>query len=441
MRNIGLVVLCGAWLAQAAPVHVRQSGFRAEAGGLPAGWETWAARPEIMPRTFVDPARYRTQPGSLGVAGNSNTAAYGGWVHTVPGVEPGKWYRFTAWYRAEGLTYEPGQVVARLEWFTAEGRGAGRPDYPYAVKPEGEWTRLSMDAPAPDKAGVVKIQLYLANAPQGTIWWDDVSFDEIPAPPPRPVTIASLKFAPRGLASAAETVRRYIEAIEKAIPGRTDVILLPESITAASTRLPYEQVAEPVPGPATEQFGELARRRKTYIVAGLTEREGRAIYNTAVLIDREGRIAGKYRKVYIPREEVEGGITPGSSYPVFDTDFGRVGVMICWDVEYADPARALAVQGAEVILMPIWDGTATLIQARAMENRVFLVTSSYGDPCIILDPKGEMQASATAAGTAAIATIDLNRLYTWPGSLGPMRGRFMKELRLDVPVRRPGFVR
>jgi predicted amidohydrolase len=92
-----------------------------------------------------------------------------------------------------------------------------------------------------------------------------------------------------------------------------------------------------------------------------------------------------------------------------------------------------------VILLPIWDGTETLVKARAMENRVFLVTSSYGDPSLILDPKGEVQASATQQGTAAIATIDLNRRYIWRGNLGAMRERFMKELRLDIPIRRPGF--
>jgi predicted amidohydrolase len=394
-----------------------------------------------MPRTWVETTHYRGKPGSLAISGNSNAAAYGGWVYTVKGVEAEKWYRFTAWYRAEGLTYEPLQVLARMEWFGGDGRGAGRPDYPYAVHPEGEWTRLTMDAPAPAKAATVKLQLFLANAPQATVWWDDVSLEEIAAPAPRPVTIAAIKYGPRRLASVEEATGRYIETIEKAVPGKADIILLPESLTAASTGLPYAKVAEPVPGPTTERFGELARRRKSYIVAGLTERDGTAIYNTAVLIDREGRVAGKYRKVYIPREEVEAGITPGSSYPVFDTDFGRIGMMICWDVEYADPARALAVQGAEVILMPIWDGTATLVQARAMENRVYLVTSSYGDPNLIIDPKGETQASATAQGTAAIATVDLNRRYVWPGALGAMRGRFFKELRLDIPVKRPGYVR
>jgi predicted amidohydrolase len=172
----------------------------------------------------------------------------------------------------------------------------------------------------------------------------------------------------------------------------------------------------------------------------MDEREGEAVYNTAVLIDRQGRVAGKYRKVYIPREEIEVGITPGNDYPVFDTDFGRIGIMICWDSEYPEPARALALQGAEIILLPIWDGDKTLVKARAIENHLFLVESSYGSPTQILDPDGKQIALAPEIGTAAIATIDLNRRYKDPW-LGDMRARMMKEYRGDIPIPRPEYGR
>ncbi len=91
-----------------------------------------------------------------------------------------------------------------------------------------------------------------------------------------------------------------------------------------------------------------------------------------------------------------------------------------------------------MILLPIWDGDATLTKARAIENHVFLASSTYGDNSLILDPNGETQAIAKEIGTVAIAKIDLNRRYDdeW---LGNMRERFMKELRLDVPMKRTGF--
>jgi predicted amidohydrolase len=77
---------------------------------------------------------------------------------------------------------------------------------------------------------------------------------------------------------------------------------------------------------------------------------------------------GKYRKVCLPSEEIDGGITPGKDYPVFDTDFGRVGMMICWDRSYPEVARRLAAQGAEVLLMPIWGGQELLARSRTQEN-------------------------------------------------------------------------
>ena len=433
----GIALLTFSALCAAAPLHMSQSAFKPGPNGLPAGWSVYGARPEITPKTFVDTVHYRTEPGSLAISGNSNAAEYGGWTYLAPEIVAGQWYRFVAYYRAEGLQDEALQVVARLDWQTADGKVAGRPDYPYAVTPDGNWTRLTLDAPAPEKAAAVKIELFLENAPQATLWWDDISLEEIPDPGPRTVTIATVKYYPRNTHSAAENVRQFVELVDRAVPEKTDIILLPEGITVAGTGKGDADVSEPVPGPTTEKLGELARRKHAYIIGGIYEREAPAVYNTAILIDRQGRLIGKYRKVYLPREEIEAGLTPGNSYPVFRTDFGKIGIMICWDVQYADPARALALKGAEMILMPIWDGNATLTKARAIENHVFLVSSTYGDNSLVLDPNGETQAIAADNGTIALAKIDLNRRYDdrW---LGNMRERFMKELRLDVPMKPAG---
>jgi predicted amidohydrolase len=435
------VLCCVAGAVFAADLPYRQSGFRAGSDGVPEGWRKFSARPEIAPRTWVDDVHSRSGTGSLAISGNTNAAEYGGWERTFPGVEPGKWYRFSACYRATGVDYEPWQVLARLAWETADGKRSGRPEYPYKIAREGGWTRISMDVEAPPKAARVILQLYLQNAPRATVWWDEVSFEPVAAPGPRQVTVASINYRPgRQTGSAAANVRDFVEVAEKAVPGSVDVILFPEGSSAVDTHLAYADVAEPVPGPVTDAYGELARRKKAYVIAGIYEREGAAVYNTAVLIDRTGKVAGKYRKVYIPREEIEVGITPGSDYPVFDTDFGRIGMMICWDVEYPEPARALALGGAEIIFMPIWDGDNLLTKARAVENHLFLVESSYGSPTQVLDPNGEQLALAPKVRTAAVATIDLNRRYKdeW---LGDMRARMMKEYRGDVEIRRPEYGR
>jgi predicted amidohydrolase len=426
-------LFCALALGATAEVSIHETDFAPGPSGQPAGWETWAPRPEIAPRTFVDTVRYRSNPGSLAVSGHSNPAEFGGWVRVVPGVVPGSWYRFTGWYRAEGLSYDRLQLLPRLDWVRADGKRAGQPDYVYATKREGDWKQVTLDAPAPQGATAVKLQLFLQNAPSATVWWDDIAFEQIPAPSARSVNVVSVNHRPQKTASAEESVSSFLRVVDETVQGKADVIVLPEGITVVGTGKKYPEVAEPIPGPTTVRLGEMAKKKAAYIAAGLYEREGAALYNTAVLLDRAGHLVGKYRKVYLPREEVEGGLTPGSDYPVFRTDFGNVGMMICWDVQYADPARALALRGAELILLPIWGGNQTLARARAIENRVFLASSGYDFPTQILDPDGEVLSAAHNPGKVAVATIDLNRRYvdSW---LGDMRGRFMKEVRLDLPT-------
>jgi predicted amidohydrolase len=113
--------------------------------------------------------------------------------------------------------------------------------------------------------------------------------------------------------------------------------------------------------------------------------------------------------------------------------------MVCYDVFFADPARALNLKGAELLLMPIEGGVEPLGKARAIENRVFLAASgSTNYPTYILDPDGEVLAQARDRGTAAIATIDLEKRYVH-FHRGDMRQRYVKELRLDIPAGEPGF--
>ncbi len=432
MRALLVVLSLFSTLGAAGPVF-EQSAFHGAAED--AGWRLWTPRPENAPALFVDAVHSRGEPGSLAVSGNSNTAVCGGWERLVNGIAGGSWYRLTAHYREFGVSYEPRQVIARLDWRLPSGKRAGQPDYAYLTSPAGDWTRLSVTAPAPENAASVGIQLLLWDAPQATVWWDDVSLTAVPKPEPRNVKVASVNLRPSNTGSPKLSVERFIQTIEARLDDSIDLILLPEGVTMVGTGKDYAAVAEPVPGPTTKLLGQIARRYNTYIAAGIYEKETDAIYNISVLLDRSGQLVGKYRKVYLPREETEGGIKPGSDYPVFETDFGKLGMMICWDVQYADPARALALAGAEIILLPIWGGNDVLAKARAIENHVFLVSSGYSHPTRIINPVGDVIVEASDEGSVAVATIDLNQRYVDPW-LGDMRARFMRELRLDVPVGR-----
>ena len=155
--------------------------------------------------------------------------------------------------------------------------------------------------------------------------------------------------------------------------------MLGETVPSVGVQQKPHETAEAIPGPTTDYFGELARKHNLHIVLSLYERDGHLVYNTAVLLGPDGKLIGKYRKVCLPHSEVESGIAPGNDYPVFDTKFGKVGLMICYDGFFPEVARELTNRGAEVIAWPVWGCNPLLAQARACENHVYLVSSTYMD--------------------------------------------------------------
>ena len=122
-------------------------------------------------------------------------------------------------------------------------------------------------------------------------------------------------------------------------------------------------LAEPIPGPSTEMFGELARQHGVVIVTSLFERRAPGLYhNTAVVIESDGTIAGKYRKMHIPDDPAyyeKFYFTPGDlGFRPIDTSVGRLGVMVCWDQWYPEAARLMALRGAELLIYPTAIGYA-----------------------------------------------------------------------------------
>ena len=143
-------------------------------------------------------------------------------------------------------------------------------------------------------------------------------------------------------------------------------------------------LAEPIPGPSTNYFGELARELGVVIVTSLFERRAPGLFhNTAVVIERAGSIAGKYRKMHIPDDPAyyeKFYFTPGDlGFEPIDTSVGRLGVMVCWDQWYPEAARMMALAGAELLIYPTAIGyAATDTQQEQQRQREAWTTVQRG---------------------------------------------------------------
>lgn len=214
-------------------------------------------------------------------------------------------------------------------------------------------------------------------------------------------------------------VEGNVDAALRLIGGkRADLIVLPELFNTGynfKNRGEVASVAEPVPeGATTQALREFSKRDGAMVVAGVAERKGRSIYNSAVVL-KDGKYMGAYRKVHLFYNEKKF-FKPGLEFKVF----GKVGVMVCFDWYFPESARSLMLKGAEVIAHPsnlVLSNCPEAMKTRALENRVYAVTADrvgierglrYIGQSEIVNPRGRIiyRASATKE-ECVVRKIDL----------------------------------
>lgn len=236
--------------------------------------------------------------------------------------------------------------------------------------------------------------------------------------------------------------------IEEAISKGANFVALPEYFNFLGRTELVRASAEPIPGPTIQRMMTVARKHRIWLHCGSIPEaipEENRYFNTSVVLDPDGNIVARYRKIHLFDAEAGGttyresaAVAPGDRMVAFDTPWGRMGLTICYDLRFGELHRSLALAGARVIFQPAAftlytgkDHWETLLRARAIENQVYVAAPSQifkhppGNACIgnamIVDPWGTVIARAPERLCAVVAEID----FEW-----------LDEVRTKIPVYR-----
>ncbi|MBP5237223.1 MAG: carbon-nitrogen hydrolase family protein [Clostridia bacterium] len=406
-------------------------------------WKVWTPKENKMPiATYSD--------SELSLCSKSYTDC-GMWVCEFD-VTPGQDYEFSVEVRTERIDYNISCVRAIVAWLDSSGE-LMRCDYAiYSEKLDKHKYKLSKHVKAPNgppyqkDAVKARMELLLWNTDSGKVTFTNPVFEESLPVKHRIVRVATTYISP--YADDAKTyedrLKKIIRTADEAGKLSPDIVCFSECIATRELRMTKEEASQTVPGPLTDLIAQKAKEYNCYMVFNLPEVEDGFFYNTSVLIDREGNIAGKYHKVHLTYSECTKGTTSGRTYPVFQTDFGKIGLSICFDHFFPESIRQLAVGGAEMIFVSTAGDGYMQSTARAMDNGIPICIScvnhakaSPWPQSRIVKPDGVILAGTMSDCGAAVASVDLDDPFTsfW-FSIGPAyvekRDVFLSEARPDT---------
>ncbi len=259
---------------------------------------------------------------------------------------------------------------------------------------------------------------------------------------PREICIASIDL--RGIwpeGTVEKRIKDILNRMEDVYSFEPDVICLPETFQTSWVRERHklEKYAEDekIPGPVTSIIAEEAKKQNCYIVCPLVTKNEGHYYNSAVLLDRKGEIAGVYRKTHlVPSEITKVGLTPGTiEPPVFETDFGKVGMQICYDANWFDSWAHLKKQGAEIIFFPSQAPFINVLKHHAWVNQAYIV-SSTGEGSRIIDITGDEIAVSGQFERWVCVAVNLEKalLHVWPyvRKVNDIRKKYRNKINVKI---------
>lgn len=240
--------------------------------------------------------------------------------------------------------------------------------------------------------------------------------------------------------------------LEESGAAGVDLAALPEVWPCQGSASQVRAAAEPLDGPRVGRLADAARRHRMWVHGGsVLERDGDRVFNTSVLLDREGNIVARYRKIHLFDADPPGGVpsresllySAGEEVVTAETEFGRVGLSICYDLRFPELYRRMAVMGAKILFVPAAfrhetgrDHWEVLLRARAIEDQAFVIAAAqwgtwgpdglqrrnFGNS-LVADPWGRILARAPDGVGVTLAELDLEEVGRVRGILPALRHR------------------
>jgi predicted amidohydrolase len=255
----------------------------------------------------------------------------------------------------------------------------------------------------------------------------------------------------------AENERQVFGLLQEAVAEGVDLVALPEVWPCQGSAPQVRAAAEPLDGPRVARLRELARAHRTWVHGGsVLELEKDRVFNTSVLLDRDGELVATYRKIHLFDADPPGALpsreshlfAAGDQVVTAETEFGRAGMSICYDLRFPELYRELAVLGATIVFVPAafryetgvdhWD---VLVRARAIEDQAFVIAAAqwgvWGPPgrerrnfgnSLVADPWGRVLARAPDGVGLTLAELDLEEVGRVRDALPALRHRRLNPL-------------
>ncbi|HQP97215.1 MAG TPA: carbon-nitrogen hydrolase family protein [bacterium] len=226
------------------------------------------------------------------------------------------------------------------------------------------------------------------------------------------VTVTSISFG-GGSGSGAHRYKSAREImlarIDDAATQSPDIIVLPETFTAlGSSQEDWIGSAEEITDPTPTAIAQKAREHGAYITCPIVERRDGKLHNAILLFDRKGELAARYEKYFPTIGEMEDGILPGTETVVVETDMGRIGFLICFDLNFEELAQQLREKKAELVLFSSMFRGGTLMSQWAVQNQCYLVSSTPRENSRIVNPMGRVLVESSDYQTTITQTINLD---------------------------------